>query len=98
MSTSTLINTGNTIALIYLISAAVVNFIFLTINFYFQAFPPNYNDGQVNSLIFCKIYAYLLNIFGQVAKTLLIFACIDRFLVTSDAASFRGFSTIKRAK
>ena len=83
---------------IYLISSAVVNFIFLTVNGYFQIFPFNYSDGTNGSIIFCKISAYILNVLGQSSKTILIFACIDRFLITSDRASFRAFSTIKRAK
>ncbi|CAF1539885.1 unnamed protein product [Adineta steineri] len=82
----------------YIMSAAVVNFIFLTINAYFQIFPFDYSTGTTGSIIFCKVSAYILNIFGQLAKTLLVFACIDRFLITSDRASFRAFSTLKRAK
>jgi hypothetical protein len=83
---------------IYLLSSAVVNFVFLTVNGYFQIFPFNYSDGTIRVITFCKISAYILNILGQVAKTLLIFACIDRFLITSNRASFRAFSTPKRAK
>jgi hypothetical protein len=29
---------------------------------------------------------------------MLVLACIDRYLITSDRASFRAFSTLKRAK
>ena len=83
---------------IYLLSSAIVNFVFLTVNGYFQIFPFNYSDGTIRVIIFCKISAYILNILGQVAKTLLVFACIDRFLITSDRASFRAFSTPRRAK
>jgi len=35
---------------------------------------------------------------GQLPKTMLVLACIDRFLMTSERASFRAFSTPKRAK
>ena len=83
---------------IYLISAGVVNFIFLILNAYFRIFPFDYSDETTGATIFCKVFAYLLNIFGQVARTFNIFACIDRFLITSDRASFRAFTTIKRAK
>jgi hypothetical protein len=38
------------------------------------------------------------NFIGQVPKTLIILACIDRFLITSNRAGFRAFSTSKRAK
>ena len=83
---------------IYLISSAVVNFVFLMVNGYFQIFPFNYSDGTNGSIIFCKVSAYILNILGQLSKTTLIFACIDRFLITSSRANTRTFSTIKRAK
>ncbi|CAF2980439.1 unnamed protein product [Rotaria sp. Silwood2] len=83
---------------IYLISSAVVNFIFLTVNGYFQIFPFNYSGGTNGSIIFCKVSAYILNVLGQLSKTILIFACMDRFLITSERASIRAFTTIKRAK
>jgi hypothetical protein len=89
---------GQTACSIYLLSSAVVNFVFLTINGYFQIFPFNYSDGTIRAINFCKISAYILNVLGQVSKTMLIFACIDRFLITSDRASFRAFSIPKRAK
>ena len=83
---------------IYLSSSAVMNFVFLTANGYFQIFPFNYSDGTIRVITFCKRYAYILNILGQAAKTMLIFACIDRFLITSNRASFRAFSTPNREK
>ena len=83
---------------IYIMSAAVTNFIFLILNAVFQILSFNYSDGSLGTLVRCKISAYLLNIFGQVAKTFLVFSCIDRYLITSDRASFRALSTIKRTK
>lgn len=83
---------------IYLISSAVVNFILLICNAYFRIFPFDYSEETIGATIFCKTFTYILNIFGQVARTFNIFACIDRFLITSDRASFRAFTTIKRAK
>lgn len=83
---------------IYLISEAVVNFVFLIINAYFQLFPYDYSDGTLASTIYCKVSAYILNIVGQEAKTMLIFASIDRFLITCDRASLRALSSTKRTK
>jgi hypothetical protein len=57
-----------------------------------------YPDQTIHVLSFCKSYKYILYIFGQEAKTMLVLACIDRFLITSARASFRTFSTPKRAK
>lgn len=83
---------------IYLTSSAVVNSLFLTINFCFTRFSFDYSVETLGAITYCKVSAYVLNILGQVAKTLLVFACIDRFLITCERASFREFSTIKRAK
>ena len=83
---------------IYLISSAIVNSVYLTFNGFVQIFPFYYGDGTIRAIIFCKIYTYILNVLGQIAKTMVVLACIDRFLITSDRASFRAFSTPKRAK
>ena len=73
---------------IYLTSSAVVNSLFLTINFCFTRFSFDYSVETLGAITYCKVSAYVLNILGQVAKTLLAFACIDRFLITCDRASF----------
>jgi hypothetical protein len=83
---------------IYLICAAVVNTVYLTFDGIASIFILYYPDRTTLVISFCKIHSYLLNVIGQVPKTLLILACIDRFLITSDRANFRAFSTPKRAK
>jgi hypothetical protein len=83
---------------IYLISAAIMNIVYLTLYGFVQIFPFSYNDGTIRAIVVCKFYIYIVIVLGQVAKTMLVFACIDRFLITSDRASFRAFSTPKKAK
>jgi hypothetical protein len=83
---------------IYLISSAIMNIVYLTMSGFVEIFPFSYNDGTIRALLLCKFYNYILGALGQVAKTMLVFACIDRFLITSDRASFRAFSTPKKAK
>jgi hypothetical protein len=61
-----------------------------------QLFPV-YNDGVLNSVP-CKINGYMLNVVGQIARTMIVLACVDRFMITSDRATFRSFSTVKRSK
>ncbi len=62
---------------IYLISSAIMNILYLTLNGFVQLFPFSYNDGTIRAIIVCKLYGYTLIVLGQVAKTMLIFACID---------------------
>jgi hypothetical protein len=83
---------------IYLICSAVMNIIFLTFNGFFLIFPVYYDDGTAHGIILCRIYIYILNIFGQEGRTMIVLACMDRFLITSNRVSFRAFSTPKRAK
>jgi hypothetical protein len=83
---------------IYLTCAAVMNIVYLTYDGFATIFMFYYPDETMHVIIFCKLYKYILYIFGQEAKTMLVLACIDRFLITSDRASFRAFSTPKRAK
>jgi hypothetical protein len=83
---------------LYLITSAVVNSVYLTFEGITSIVTLYYPDKTTLTIAFCKIYSYTLNFVGQVPKTMLILACIDRFLITSDRASFRAFSTPKRAK
>jgi hypothetical protein len=83
---------------IYLICSAVMNIIYLTFDGIATIFMLYYPDRTTRVIIFCKIYKYLLYILGQEAKTMIILACIDRFLITSNRVNFRAFSTPKRAK
>jgi hypothetical protein len=82
----------------YLISSAVANSVYLTFYSIASIFIFYYPDRTIRTIIFCKIYTYIQNFVGQVPKMMLILACIDRFLFTHIRASFRAFSTLKRAK
>ena len=83
---------------IYLVSSAVTNLLYLPSTAFLKLFPVAYNDGSLGTLIFCKFSFGLPGFLAQVAKTILIWACIDRYMMTSRRASFRAFSTPKRAK
>jgi hypothetical protein len=63
-----------------------------------QLFPPYYGTGTIFILAFCKMIGYILNVLGQIARTMVVLACVDRFLITNERATFRAFSTLKRAK
>jgi hypothetical protein len=83
---------------VYLVSSAVANSVYLTFYSIASIFILYYPDRTIRTIIFCKIYTYIQNFVGQVPKMMLILACIDRFLITNIRASFRAFSTTKRAK
>jgi hypothetical protein len=83
---------------IYLLSSVIVNTLYLIYVGFVTIFAVNYGDQTPLAFGLCKINPYITSVLGQVAKTMLVFACIDRFLITSDRATFRAFSTPKRAK
>jgi hypothetical protein len=83
---------------IYLIYSAVVNIVASTYSSIATILMFYYPDRTTLVISFCKLHKYILYILGQEPKTMLVFACIDRFLISSDRVSFRAFSTPKRAK
>ena len=83
---------------IYLLNLAIMNSLYLTFNGLAQIFPYNYDNGTMGAFVFCKTRLYLASVLGQIAKSVLVLACIDRFMLTSTRASLRAFSTPKHAK
>jgi hypothetical protein len=75
-----------------------MNIVYLTFDGIATIFMFYYPDDTTRVISFCKMYKYILYIFGQESKTMIVLACIDRFLITSSHTSFRAFSTPKRAK
>jgi len=83
---------------LYLINSAIVNILHLTINGFLKIFSYSYNDASIRALILCKLSNYGPAFLGQVTKTMIVFACIDRYMITSHRATIRAFSTPKRTK
>ncbi|CAF0789581.1 unnamed protein product [Adineta steineri] len=82
----------------YLVTAAIFNTFYLGFNRVLQYFPFYYLDETARAFFLCKLRAYLPTVLGQIAKTMIVFACIDRYMITSNRATFRALSTSKRAK
>jgi hypothetical protein len=76
----------------YLIAAAVMNIASLSFNIPNYLYNSTYGDPTVNSLIYCKLRFYLANAWGQMSKYFIVFACIDRYVLTSGNARVRAFS------
>jgi hypothetical protein len=83
---------------IYLMSSAIVNSVYIICFALVQIIPYYYGNGIMLGLVVCKLRAYILNDLGQIARTMIILACLDRFLRTNERATFQAFSTPKRAK
>jgi hypothetical protein len=69
---------------VYLMSSSIVNNLYLLIFGFVPIFPFYYGGGTIFASFFCR--------------TMVAFACVDRFMITNERANFRAFSTLKRAK
>lgn len=56
------------------------------------------DDQKPSLLALCKLCTGTIHILRQISRTMLVLACVDRFLITSDRARFRAFINSKRAK
>ena len=83
---------------LYLVSSAMANIFYLTVGGLIRIFASSYSTWSLQALIMCKLSYYIPGFFGQVTKTLLVCACIDRYMITSKSVRLRAFSTLKRAK
>ncbi|CAF1182333.1 unnamed protein product [Adineta steineri] len=83
---------------LYLVTAAIFNTIYLGFNRILQYVPFYYLDETARAFFLCKLRFYAPTVLGQVAKTMIVFACIDRYMITSNRATFRALSTTQRAK
>jgi hypothetical protein len=89
---------GQNACAIYIISSAIGNSLNLIYSYIIQLIIVDYSDETLNQLVQCKILNYSQNVIGQIPKTMIILACIDRFLITDNRATWRALSTPKRAK
>lgn len=83
---------------LYLISSAAINNIHLLFTGFVYIFPVDYSDQSIGKQVMCKMQMYIPSCTGQIPKMLLILACIDRYLITSENAHYRALSTSRRAK
>jgi len=82
----------------YVLSLAIVNNIYLTFNCLTRMLSYSFISSSLAAFAYCKIRYYISGTFGQVAKTIIVLACIDRYMMTHIYINFRACSTLKRAK
>ncbi|CAF1437990.1 unnamed protein product [Adineta steineri] len=82
---------------IYFRSLSIFSTIYL-----FWVFVPLFNtldhaDAQLQSLLYCKIKSYGSHVFGQCIRSVVVFACADRFFLTRTNVRIRSLSSSKIA-
>ena len=57
----------------------------------------NHPDPQLTSRWFCKLRGYLFQVCLMLSRWFVTFACIDRYILSSDRVSLRNFATKKNS-
>jgi len=83
---------------IYILNLAIINNLYLTFNSLARIISYDFRNKTIGALAYCKIRSYLSGSLGGTAKTVIVLACIDRYMMTSTHTNFRAFSTPKRAQ
>jgi hypothetical protein len=83
---------------IYFLSFSIFAIIYL-----FWAVVPfihtlNYPDLQTQSVLFCKVRLYGIHVLGQYLRYLVVFSCVDRFIVTRIDVRIRSLTSVSMAK
>jgi hypothetical protein len=76
----------------YLILAAVMNSAFITFNIPISRYAIDFVDPTSLSLPFCKVRFYLYHAWGQIARYLIVLACVDRYVLTTNNVYFRAMN------
>ncbi|UJR32880.1 hypothetical protein I4U23_020341 [Adineta vaga] len=82
---------------IYFFAASVDHLMTLIIGIGPTIYSLFYPDLQIQSLLFCKLRGYLFQICLMLSRWFIAFACIDRYVLTSDEVRLRNLANRKIA-
>jgi hypothetical protein len=72
----------------FLLWAAVMNNVTITFSTIYNLYSWKHGDPALLSLAFCKLRFYIPQVCSQTARYLIVLACIDRFVLTTNRAHF----------
>jgi hypothetical protein len=82
---------------LYLLAASIINVFTVS----WGIFQPLYNleniDPSTNSFIYCKLRLYTIHTLLMIGRSLIVFACIDRYALCSQSVRLRSFCQRKIA-
>ncbi|UJR11341.1 hypothetical protein I4U23_015522 [Adineta vaga] len=82
---------------IYLLFLSIFSIIYLIWTISPLLYTLNNRDPQSQSVVYCKLRQYGSHTSGLLSRFAVVFACVDRFFITSTKARIRSFSSIKTA-
>jgi hypothetical protein len=78
--------------LLYLLVAAVFNSITITTSLPIALYGFDYGDPNIHSLTLCKLRSYVVHAWTQISRYLIVLACVDRYVLTTNNVYFRAMN------
>ena len=83
---------------IYFLSLSIVAIVYLLWSIVPYIYTLNHRDPQTESLFFCKIRLYGIHVLGLYLRYIVVFICIDRYLITRTNVRIRSLNSVTAAK
>jgi hypothetical protein len=81
----------------YFLSLSIFAIIYLIWSVVPLIYTLGHTDPQTQSLVYCKLRLYGSHILGQCLRYVVVFACIDRFVVTRTNVRVRSLNSVSMA-
>jgi hypothetical protein len=82
---------------IYFLSLSILAIIYLIWSIFPLIYTLGHTDPQTQSLVYCKLRLYGSHVLGQCLRYIVVFACIDRFVVTRTNVRIRSLNSVQIA-
>ncbi len=82
---------------IYLLSLSIFDIMYLIWSMFPLFYTLNHTDLQSQSLFYCKMRLYISHILGQCIRYVVVFACIDRYIVSQPNTRLRSLNSVQMA-
>ncbi|CAF4083561.1 unnamed protein product, partial [Adineta steineri] len=82
---------------IYFLSLSIFSATYLIWLVFPIFYSLNHPDLQSQSLFYCKVRTYVGHCLGQCIRYTIVFACIDRYIITQRSFHIRSLSSIQMA-
>lgn len=83
---------------VYFLALSIVAILYLLWSIVPYLYTVAHEDPQSKSLFYCKIRLYGTHVLGLYLRYIVVFSCIDRFLITRTDVRIRSFNSVSSAK
>ncbi|CAF3718921.1 unnamed protein product [Adineta steineri] len=81
----------------YFLSLSIISIIYLIWSTFPLFYTLDHQDLQTQSLFYCKTRLYVGHCLGQCMRYIVVFACIDRYIITRVNVHIRSLSSVQMA-